>query len=523
MRSVLDAFVKSPQNARNKLPSSVVATGCPGLEFNSVWPPQLLEFAFSGLTALPTNIPPLNDNTGDDPACCFVEFDFKAIIMLGLSDCLSKKWRLPFIRVSKTEYIEGGQNKRICQDDYLFTCQNNGIHDITPDYSLSDHNLNLFFNATIKTITNVTTNTIESTEIEILFRSIIGHDFFGLSSRGCVTQVRYSKIFPGENHGPWELDYDPINNVISEIINFSSKLLVTPINEDPLLYLIEPTLVFNCCKGLSTTKCTNPSWDCFNPIPHGTCTDPENTLGFYDTKAHCQDACNIPETFNCIVGVGCTDPNNGLGNYQTKASCEFYCNSLVRYNCVDGVGCISPGNGKGQYPDKPTCDIVCTGGGGGGLTTFDCVNKFCEEIQGSGGQYADRTTCQQFCNGGQDDRQRCCPGGSPSNQLICVVESACTCLDGVVPVSWQTGEGAYVGNYFGNCEDGAAFLTIRIKCDGDGNWTGTIYCGAAPIASMPLAGNFCNPTTSENVETVIPKLSPCCPNGGFIRFRIYQS
>ena len=509
MKSVLGAFIQSPQNARNRLITTPPATGCPVVDCIG-WPYKGLKFSFGALSPVVTTISP--DSTANpDPACCVPGIG-PSIRMLGLAECFSQEWKLTNTIVFSSTIVEDGIEKLLCTDRYTYGCLLLPILGVEPDYTIVDMALGLGIDVDIITKRNQNTNVIESTSVDFVFSAYIASVIFpGTLSPGCLFNANYNKKFDGQNCGPWEIDLDFALTKSPQLSGLPLKLVLTPIDE----YTPGPSST--CCGGLSVVKCIPPTWNCQVSPP--ACSDPETNAGTYSTKTICQTACAVTESYNCIAGTGCIDPNNSSGVYTNITDCHTYCDALVRYNCVSGEGCVSPGGGLGTYSDLAMCNAVCNDGGGG-IVTYDCNGTTCVEVSGPGGQYSDRPSCQTICSDGNDDRDRCCPGGSPSQQLICVITSSCPGLSNVITLAWQVGESAYVGSYFSGLD--STPMIVKIACDGNGQWFGQLFCGQQPIVDIPLTSEFCSPSVATNTITLVPIMTPCCPGGGSIQFTIYQ-
>jgi hypothetical protein len=72
-----------------------------------------------------------------------------------------------------------------------------------------------------------------------------------------------------------------------------------------------------------------------------------------------QQTCPSCVSYNCIEGT-CTDPGDGSGTYNTLEECELACSvPEVSYNCIEGT-CTDPGDGSGTYATLEECEAACS-------------------------------------------------------------------------------------------------------------------------------------------------------------------
>ena len=145
------------------------------------------------------------------------------------------------------------------------------------------------------------------------------------------------------------------------------------------------------CILLPQQNCaTCPTYNCVE----GTCVDPGDGSGTYDTLVACEAACAPPVSYNCVEGT-CTDPGDGTGTYATLVACEAACSPPppVSYNCVE-ANCVDPGDGTGTYATLVACEAVC---GVPPPVSYNCVSGVCTDPGDGTGTYATLVACEAAC------------------------------------------------------------------------------------------------------------------------------
>ena len=100
------------------------------------------------------------------------------------------------------------------------------------------------------------------------------------------------------------------------------------------------------------------TWDCID----GGCVEHPAGQGFYATLSDCQGACDDTEGSWECDGMGtCYDPGNGTGPWDTKSACDQFCggiNPILTYDCKSGA-CVPNPFGAGFYADLLSCTNDC--------------------------------------------------------------------------------------------------------------------------------------------------------------------
>ena len=100
------------------------------------------------------------------------------------------------------------------------------------------------------------------------------------------------------------------------------------------------------------------TWDCID----GGCVEHPAGQGFYATLSDCQGACDDTEGRWECDGMGtCYDPGNGTGPWDTKSACDQFCggiNPILTYDCKSGA-CVPNPFGAGFYADLLSCTNDC--------------------------------------------------------------------------------------------------------------------------------------------------------------------
>ena len=162
---------------------------------------------------------------------------------------------------------------------------------------------------------------------------------------------------------------------------------------------------WNCIPGYFTTTSGTSIW-----VP-GYCeeitTFPSN--GEFSSLSQCENACQIPQTWNCLTSspVGwphntsgavpvnyCSEVYDGSGTYSSLASCEAWCPAEGVYGCMNS-------NANNYDPDATVDDGSCT------YDSYEqdwkCVGPYsggtCIEVFDGTGGFFTEAECQTSCSG----------------------------------------------------------------------------------------------------------------------------